>query len=253
MAKINPKGRMEERNRHRGGDGGGGGQYPTFTKEEGKFPYACLSIAHSRAKGTGRWCIAFLLLCVSGPQKGTILIQKCWTEDQLHDMIAGGFGFNEPYEGALPGGNQNWDDFNADSGDLDEMSVITTCKDQRVTAKGPDAGKWLPGIAASARRAPYVLVTVAKGNSEKGYMEGKYIDPVRERGTEGPFWIQDWRDTLMDMEHRKLCVDYFATKCQKEVREANEAAQKRRQSGGDGGGDHGGGDGQEFDDTEIPF
>lgn len=251
MAKINPKGRMEERNKHRGGDGGGGGQYPTHTKEAGKFPYACLSIAHSRAKGTGRWCIAFLLLCVSGPQKGTILIKKCWTEDQLHDVIGGGFGFNEPYEGALPGGNQNWDEFNANREDLNEMLMIVTCGDQRVTERGPDAGKWLPGIKEPLRRAPYVMVTVAKDNTEKGYMEGKYTDPVRERGTEGPFWIQDWRDVMMNVELRKLCVTYFDTKCQKEVREANQAAQERRQSGG--GGDHGGGGGGDYDDTDIPF
>ena len=48
MAKIDPSNRIRDRKEH----GGGGGNYPTFTQEEGSFP-TCISIAHTRSKKAG--------------------------------------------------------------------------------------------------------------------------------------------------------------------------------------------------------
>lgn len=242
MAKIDPSNRMKDRKEH---GGGGGGNYPTFTQEEGTFPYTCLSIAHTRSK-KGRWGIAFLFLCVSGPHKGTIMIHKCWTEDFLHDVIAGAYGFNQPYEGGLPDGHTSWDKFNADPDLLNEMIGIVSCLDQRVT-KGPDAGKWLPGVPIQSRRSPYVLLKIEKPDK---YTEVKYVNPSKKIGTDGPFFVEDWRDARADKEHVKLCVDYFATKCAKEVRDAFEAL---RNANGGGGDEHTDGGGDFGYEEEVPF
>lgn len=243
MAKVSPAEYRKERAERGGGEGG---NYPKYTKGEGKMPFACLSIAHTRGKEKGTWGVAFLLLCVDGDQRGTVTVHKAWTEKMVHQIIAGAFGYDQPYENGLPSAGQDPNRFDADPGLIDEMISIVTCGDQKESA-GPNKGKWLAGVPVQARRAPYITVTMAVSTYKDTIYEPKYLDPIKERGTDGPYYVGTYRDVMMDGAIRKQAVEWFDAKCEKEVREANEAARAR------GGGRQSSEDRYEPEDDGVPF
>lgn len=254
--RANAKSYAEEQ---KGRPGGGGGNLPKFLTEEGldergRVIVTTLTLAHVRGKGKGTWGVSALLMAVTGPQAGAVHKHDMWTAQQVAQFIVGGYGFvgnakgDPSYENGLPEDPCD-DQFEAEGRLLDEMIQIITCGDQTQTKDGKKV--WLPTIPPEKRRSPYFELVAQPDSYNPKYLNSKYTNPIRERGTDGPYFIGDYRKVLTDPAAIKTAKDWFFARCEKMVREANDAAEKRRSSGG--GYDGGGGGPEYVPDDDIPF
>lgn len=237
MARVS----SDEYRKEREARGGGGGDFPKFVKVVGKVNATCLGFAHIRGKGKGTWGVSALMLAVEGEAAGSVLQHDMWTAKQVHQFIVGGYGYEQPYENGLPAEGADPDTFDPDSRLLEEMTSIVMCGDQ----KGKD-GKWLPGIPVSARRSVYVQLTTEPDNDPK-YIRIKWVDGIKERGSDGPYYVSNYRDYMADAANRDRALTWFDGRCEKMVRAANAAARAR--SGGAGGDQ----DREPYSDESIPF
>lgn len=246
MAKVDSSGYRKER-----GAAGGGGNLPKFIKHTEPMIGVCLALNYIRAKTSGRWGVAALMMAVDGPDAGAVINHKMWTEKSIFQFIVNGYGYEAPFENGLPDDRGRFSpNSEAHPDNLSEMLTIVTCGDQ---SEVKDRKKvWLPGIPASARRSPYVKLTLEPDGDSDKYLRVKWVDRTPERGADGPYFIGNRRDVLGDRAAIDLAKNWFDGNCEKAVREANEAAQKRAREDGDGdGGGHHNDNG--YDDSEIPF
>lgn len=247
MARVSSEGfRKEQKEKGFGGDR----DLPDFLTAVGKTTVVCLEFAHIRAKGTGRWGVAALMMAVDGEQKGAVHKHDMWTANQVHQLIVSGFQYNLAYENGLPADENDSDNFEPSPDLLDEMQSIASCSDQ----KGKDT-KWLPGISPSERRCPYIVLTTEQSRDPK-YLDSKWVDPIKERGTDGPYYVGDFRSVLMDTANIQRARGWFEGRCEKMVRDANAAARERSRGGGGRGGggrdeDTGGGGGGYSDGVQF--
>ena len=258
MAKVDPRTYRAEEEERRKQYGGGDRQYPTFLRVDGKHRFVCMDIAHTRGKSKGTWGIAFLMVCVDPGLEGQVAVHTGWTDSMVHGVIAGGYGYDVPYENGLPAGGQNWDDFDPKPELLDEMLMIVTCGDQKKGGKGTDKADWNPTVKPDARRSPYVEILMEdKGNrTKKGeiILDTKYVNPLKERGVVGPYDVGEYRKVLQSkpvQDAIAVAKTWFADDCAKKVRDACDEADKRRGNGGGGGG--GGHVEEPYEDSSIPF
>lgn len=251
MARVNPKGYLDERKaKGFGGDNDG----PPRMGHEGKSVVTCLALAHTRGAAKGTWGVSALLLAVDGEDAGKVHIHDMWNDNQVHAFIAEGFGFRDSYENGLPVSGSDPDKFNADPDLLGEMERIVKCQDQSQSKDG--AVVWNPTVAPSARRAPYTIGTFQKKpglkDETKLYLEARWFNPLKKVGEKGPYFIENYRDQMAQVSDIRGWVNWFYGQCERKVKAANEAAAARRSSGGGGRDDDGGGDGGGWSD-EVPF
>lgn len=239
MAKVSPQSYVKEQEEWRKKHGGGG-DLPDFIDTSDKHICAVLSMAHVRGKKKGTWGVSALFMCVTGPQVGRIIKSDMWGESQIHRLIVSGFGYMAAYENGLPGHGVDNNDFDPSGELLTEMLEISNCADQK-----DREGKWKAGLPISARRSPYVVVTTQTSGYNEKYQEVKYVDAIKERGETGPYFISNYRDALLDKERRTRAINWFESKCEKMVREANEALAGSSRGGSDPV--------EEPEDDDIPF
>ncbi len=242
MARVSSDEYRKER-----GERGGGGDFPKFVKVVGKVIATCLGFAHIRGKGKGTWGVSALMLAVEGEAAGSVIQHDMWTAKQVHQFVVDGYGFVLEYENGLPAEGSDPDDFDADPKLLDGLYSIVTCGDQ----KGGN-GKWLPGVTEAMRRSVYVELVTEPDNDPK-YIKVKWVNDLKKdgakvRGTDGPYWVSNYRDYRADSANCDKALAWFDARCEKMVRAANAAARERRGSGGGGGGGH-----REFDSDNVPF
>lgn len=216
---------------------------PNFLESAGRFTAVCVAIYHTRSK-VGKWGVAFIFMCMD-TKSVEFIAYEAWNADQVHRVIVDGFGWDKGYENGLPD-NLMDPDYNPDAEICNEMWEIVTCRD---IAKG---GKWLP--SASRKRSPYVTLTTEMDEYEgKARAKVKYIDRFKEIGSEGPYYVGDFRDKYIkaagDDGPMKPAKAWYQGFYASRVRKGAEAVQK---SGGGGGGG-GRGRNEHHEDEDLPF
>lgn len=231
---------------------GGGDDKPLFVEEAASFPAVLVALHHTRSASKLRWGIAFVFmrLDVSPPQ---FIAYEAWNDDMVHRIILGAFGWKKGYENGLPA-NPDDLDFDPEDGVLNEMWNIATCDDLKDKSKDRK-GLWLTSVSDKDKRSPYVTIkTEIETYNDKDRAKIKYVNPQREVGTDGPYFVGEFRATYQsaakDGGPIKPAKAWYQGWYAHKVREATEAAKKY--SSGKGGG--GGRDSFESnDDDSIPF
>ena len=224
------------------GFGGDDQPKPDFLESAGKFMAVCVAIHHTRSK-VGKWGVAFVFMTVD-TKAPEFIAYEAWNADQVHRVIVDGFCWDKGYENALP---DNLFDakYEPESDIFTEMWEIVTCRD---IAKG---GKWLPG--ASKKRSPYVTLTTEMEEYEgKARAKVKYIDRTREVGSDGPYYVADFRDRYLkaagDDGPMKPAKVWYQGWYASRVRKGAEAAPKAGGGGGGGNSRH-----HHHEDEDLPF
>lgn len=227
---------------------GGSKDAPKLIKSAEPCTATCLGLAFIRSK-KGRWGVSALMLAVDGPDVGGVTKHDMWNARSVHQFIVDGFGYMSEYDNGLPESDPFDDDFSADPDMLDDMMRIAEVGDQK--NKG---GKWLPGIPERERRSPYVRLVLEEEEYEKrgggtGHsVRVKWVNGTTERGTDGPYYVSNFRDVRVRFDAEQA-LKWFDAKCEKQVRDANEA----RSGSGGGRSDEPGSGGAPYQDDEIPF
>lgn len=236
--------RKESGERRGSGFGGDDQPKPDFLESAGKFTSVCVAIHHTRSK-VGKWGVAFVFMTVD-TKSPEFIAYEAWNADQVHRVIVDGFGWDKGYENALPDDLMDRN-FNPEADIFTEMWEIATCRD---IAKG---GKWLPSV--SKKRSPYVTLTTEMEEYDgKSRAKCKYIDRNREIGSDGPYYIADFRDKYLkaagDDGPMKPAKAWYQGWYASRVRKGAEAAPAGRASGGGGGG---GSRDRHNEDDDLPF
>lgn len=213
-----------------------------FVEFAGKANYALVSIFHTGAKSSGKWGVSFVFMRMDSPTPEFVTVDA-WNADQVHRIVVDGFGWMKGYENGLPD-NLLDPDYDPESSIFEDMFKIGTCAD----LKDKDA-KWLPGV--TVKRSPYVeIITEDEPYEGKSRIRAKWVNRSREIGTEGPFWVADYRGKYAAAKQSGVITEattYFQGVYQQRVKDAQT---KRLELAGARGG---GGGRDSFASDDIPF